>query len=255
MTIEIRDLSLHYPTRDGDKVVAVEDVSIDLADNEFLAVVGPSGCGKTTLLRILAGLLRQTDGSIVQDGLPYEAARDRIGVVFQEARLLPWLTILQNVLVPITVRRGDKAAAKGRAMDLLRMVGIETFANRYPGELSGGMQQRAAICRALINEPKLLLMDEPFGALDAMTRETMNQELRQIWQAAPKTVLFITHSIPEAVFLADRIAVFTPRPGRLHKIIAVDLPESRDLSVMADPRFVALTSECRSMFRSNTNFF
>ncbi len=255
MTIEIRDLSLHYPTRNGDKVVAVEDVSIDLANNEFLAVVGPSGCGKTTLLRILAGLLDQTEGTIRQDGALYEAARDRVGVVFQEARLLPWLTVLQNVLVPITVRRGDKSKARARALDLLRMVGLEAFANRYPGELSGGMQQRAAICRALINEPKLLLMDEPFGALDAMTRESMNQELRHIWQASPKTVLFITHSIPEAVFLADRIAVFTPRPGRLHKVIPVDLPQTRDLSVMADPRFVALTTECRSMFRSNTNFF
>lgn len=255
MGIDIQGLGVEYRSASGDHVLAMQDVSLNISENEFIAVVGPSGCGKTTLLRVLSGLLHQTTGTILRHGQPYSGDRSEVGVVFQEARLLPWLTVLGNVLLPVTVQGRDRTTYRDRAMALLELVGLAAFAHRYPGELSGGMQQRVAICRALVHEPSLLLMDEPFGALDAMTRETMNQELLNIWQTAPKTVVFITHSIPEAVFLADRVAVFTPRPGRMRDIVTVDLPRDRDLSIMAHPGFVSLTSDLRAMFNSSSNFF
>ena len=254
MPIDIEGLTQEYPTRGGDRVQALQHIDLYIPDNEFLVIVGPSGCGKTTLMRILSGLLAPTGGTVTRDGLPFTGQRRDVGVVFQEARLLPWMSVISNVLLPVRVQGGDVEAARLRAEELLHMVGLATFMHKFPSQLSGGMQQRVAICRALIHDPALLLMDEPFGALDAMTRETMNQELLNIWQARPKTVIFITHSIPEAVFLADRVAVFSPRPGRLASLVPVDLPRPRALSHMADPRFIAASSRLRAMFTTESSF-
>jgi len=210
--------------------------------------VGPSGCGKSTLLKILAGLLRPTGGSVTLRGIPVTSPRRDIGVVFQNPVLLPWRTVLQNVLLPAQVQGGDLAAATQRGRALLQMVGLGGFEGAYPRELSGGMEQRAAITRALITDPQLLLMDEPFGALDAMTREAMNLELRRIWRESGKTVFFITHSIPEAVFLAERVLILSPRPGRIVEILDVDLPPDRDLDLMGTDRFGNYTRRIRALF-------
>ncbi|HYB73200.1 MAG TPA: ABC transporter ATP-binding protein [Candidatus Sulfotelmatobacter sp.] len=232
----------------GDEVLALEDVSLDIRPGEFLTVVGPSGCGKSTLLKILAGLLRPTGGSVTLRGTPVTSPRRDIGVVFQNPVLLPWRTVLQNVLLPAQVQGGDLAAASQRGRALLQMVGLGGFEGAYPRELSGGMEQRAAITRALITDPQILLMDEPFGALDAMTREAMNLELRRIWRESGKTVFFITHSIPEAVFLAERVLILSPRPGRVVEILDVDLPPDRDLDLMGTDRFGNHTRRIRGLF-------
>ena len=254
MTILIQGLRQEYIAARGDRVLALDNVNLEIGDNEFLVIVGPSGCGKTTLLRILSGLLSQSAGRVSCDGRTVAGQRRDVGVVFQEARLLPWFTVLANVLLPVRVQHRRSDEFRARAEELLDLVGLRQFMHRYPDELSGGMQQRVAICRALIHDPTLLLMDEPFGALDAMTRETMNQELLNIWQARPKTVVFITHSIPEAVFLADRVAVFSPRPGRLSALIDVPLPRPRTLGMMSDLRYIDVTARLRSMFTSHSAF-
>jgi len=219
-----------------------------VGEGEFVTVVGPSGCGKTTLLRILGGLLRRTSGQVTLAGAPVDGPRRDIGIVFQNAILLPWRTVLENAMLPAEVLGLSKEKYKTRALELLKMVGLEGFDDKYPMELSGGMQQRAAITRALLHDPAILLMDEPFGALDAMTREQMNLELQRIWQESRKTILLITHSIPEAVFLGDRILVMTPRPGKLTKVLTVDIPRPRSLDVMATPRFGEYTREIRALF-------
>src|SRR5262249_16370613 len=198
----------------SDAVRALEAIEFEIGEGEFVAIVGPSGCGKTTLLKILAGLIPASAGSALLCGTPITGPRRDIGVVFQAPVLCPWRTVLGNVLLPADVQRLDRRQLRAVALDLLRLVGLEEFQGRYPWELSGGMQQRVAIVRALIHDPAMLLMDEPFGALDAMTREQMNLELQRIWLERRKTVVFITHSIPEAVFLADRGFVMTSRPGR-----------------------------------------
>jgi len=195
-------------------------------------VVGPSGCGKSTLLRILAGLLPATEGEAFLKGTPIAGPRKDIGVVFQSPVLFPWRTVLQNALLPSDVQGLNHNDMVQTALDLLKLVGLTGFENRYPRELSGGMQQRVALVRALVHDPSLLLMDEPFGALDAMTRESMNVELQRIWLERRKTALFITHSTSEAVFLADRVLVMSPRPGRINDIVAVDLPRPRALDIM-----------------------
>lgn len=246
--IAIRGLRKAYPRVGGDEVLALEDVSLDIRPGEFLTVVGPSGCGKSTLLKILAGLLRPTGGSVTLRGTPVTSPRRDIGVVFQNPVLLPWRTVLQNVLLPAQVQGGDLAAASQRGRALLQMVGLGGFEGAYPRELSGGMEQRAAITRALITDPQILLMDEPFGALDAMTREAMNLELRRIWRESGKTVFFITHSIPEAVFLAERVLILSPRPGRVVEILDVDLPPDRDLDLMGTDRFGNHTRRIRGLF-------
>jgi len=246
--IAIRGLSKVYTTAGGDEVLALEGIDLDIRPGEFLTVAGPSGCGKSTLLKILAGLLRPTSGSVLLRGTPVTGPRREIGVVFQSPVLLPWRTVLQNTLLPAQVRRAEMGAAEERARELLRMVGLAGFENAYPRELSGGMEQRTAITRALLTDPEILLMDEPFGALDAMTREAMNLELRRIWRESGKTVFFITHSIPEAVFLADRVLILSPRPGRVVKILEVDLPSDRDLDLMGTDRFGAHTRQLRALF-------
>ena len=217
-------------------------------EGEFVAVVGPSGCGKSTLLKILAGLLSSTDGSASLRGTRIQGPRRDIGVVFQAPVLFPWRTVLDNVLLPIDVQGQGRERYLPAARDLLTLVGLRDFERRYPWELSGGMQQRVAITRALIHDPAMLLMDEPFGALDAMTREHMNLELQRIWMEKKKTVFFITHSIPEAVFLADRVLVMTPRPGRVVDDLRIKLPRPRGLDAMTAPEFGEYTRHIRALF-------
>ena len=218
-------------------VLAVEDVDLDVAAGEFVAIVGPSGCGKSTLLRMVVGLAGVSRGAISVFGAPVTGPVAACGIVFQQPVLLDWRTVLGNVLFNIDMRGLDVREHTPRAMALLRRVGLEDFALRRPFELSGGMKQRAAIARALVHDPPLLMMDEPFGALDALTREQMRLDLERIWLETRKTVVFITHSIEEAVLLADRVVVMSPRPGRIETILAIDLPRPRGLRARRDPAF------------------
>jgi len=225
-------------------VEALRDVGFSVGRGELVALVGPSGCGKSTLLRVVAGLRRPTRGSVEVDGRAVTGPIPSVGMVFQAPVLLKWRTVRDNVLLPAELAGLERARYRERAEHLLRLVGLDGFADRLPRELSGGMQQRAAICRALLLDPPLLLMDEPFGALDAMTRDEMNLELLRVWgepAAARKTVVFVTHSIPEAVFLADRVVVMSPRPGRVARVVDVPLPRPRTPATRAAPQFGALS--------------
>jgi NitT/TauT family transport system ATP-binding protein len=242
--IAVRQLSKRYDSRGG-AVVALEKIDFKIAEGEFVAVVGPSGCGKSTLLKILAGLLPKTEGEATLRGTPIVRPRRDIGVVFQSPVLFPWRTVLDNVLLPVDVQSLGREKHVPIARDLLNLVGLAGFEERFPWELSGGMQQRAAIVRSLINDPVILLMDEPFGALDAMTRENMNLELQRIWMTRRKTVLFITHSISEAVFLADRVLVMTARPGRIMDVLTLDFPRPRTLDIVNSPEFGAYAKRVR----------
>jgi NitT/TauT family transport system ATP-binding protein len=229
----------------NDEVVALEEVSFSVVEREFVTVVGRSGCGKSTLLKITAGLLSATEGSVRVAGTPVQGPLTNIGVVFQSPVLLAWRRALDNVLLQIEARKLNVEHYRDRALKLLELSGLKGFEHKYPNELSGGMQQRVSISRALIHDPPLLLMDEPFGALDAITRDEMNLELLRIWQEAKKTVLFITHSIPEAVFLGDRVVVMTPRPGKVAEIIDVELPRPRTTAIRDDPRFISYVKQIR----------
>jgi NitT/TauT family transport system ATP-binding protein len=245
--IDVAQLEKIFVTVRNERIHALDDISLSVREREFVTVVGPSGCGKTTLLKILAGLVPASAGTVSVDGRPVAAPRRDIGIVFQNPVLLPWRTVMENVLLPAEVQGIPLGAARRRARDLLKMVGLADFEDKYPMELSGGMQQRAAISRALVSDPRLLLMDEPFGALDAMTREQMNLDLQRIWRESGKTVLLITHSIPEAVFLGDRVVVMTPRPGRIARVVEVAMPRPRPIDAMGDPVFGQLTSEIRRL--------
>jgi NitT/TauT family transport system ATP-binding protein len=245
--IEIAGAAKTYRTRDGE-VISLRPIDLTIAEGELFVVVGPSGCGKTTLLKMIAGLLPPSEGEIRVDGKRITKPHGGVGVVFQSAMLLPWRSVLRNVMMPVEVKNLPRDVYGKRAAELLRMVGLAGFEEKYPWQLSGGMQQRAAICRALVHDPKIVLMDEPFGALDAMTRERMNVELQRIQGETKKTVVFITHSIPEAVFLGDRVLVMTERPGRIAAIYAVPLARPRALEVMADPAFFELTQSIRRHF-------
>jgi len=247
--ISVQELSKSYPGRDG-CVHALQQISFSVKEGEFVAIVGPSGCGKSTLLKILAGLILPSKGEACLRGAPINGPRRDIGVVFQSPVLLPWRSVLENVLLPVDVQGLAGDSYRKAALELLSLVGLREFAHRYPWELSGGMQQRVAITRALIHDPAMLLMDEPFGALDAMTREQMNLELQRIWLERKKTVLFITHSIPEAVFLADRVLVMTQRPGRITDAVTVDIPRPRRLEAMNLPEFCASVSSIRAQFHA-----
>lgn len=233
--LSIRDLRKVYKTRDGE-LEAIGKVTFDVKDQEFVSIVGPSGCGKSTLLRIVAGLLEKTEGEIIVDKTKFNPDKE-VGFVFQKALLLDWRKVIDNVLLPIEILKLDKRKYVDRAMELLEMVGLKGFENRYPNELSGGMQQRVSIARALIHDPKLILMDEPFGALDAITREKMNLELMRIWSESKKTVLFITHEIAEAVFLSDRVIVLSARPSRQVGSFDIDLPRPRGIDLKTTPEF------------------
>jgi NitT/TauT family transport system ATP-binding protein len=237
--IAVHEVAKTYATRAG-PVPALDRVSLEVAEGEFVAVVGRSGCGKSTMLKIIAGLLPKSRGRVEVDGAEVTAPLRDAGIVFQTPTLLAWRSVLDNVLLPAEFLRLDRAAARRRALELLELVGLQGFERRYPRELSGGMQQRAAISRALVHDPRLLLLDEPFGALDALTREEMNLELLRIWSQRRKTSLLITHSIAEAVFLADRVVVMTPRPGRVAEIVPVTLPRPRTAVVRLSPPFAAL---------------
>lgn len=230
--ISLREVKKIYRSKRGD-VVALENVSFDIAKNTFGVIVGPSGCGKSTVLKIVAGLLSYDAGSVALDGVRVTGPVRDVGLVFQNPALFRWKTVLGNVLAPIELMGLNRRHYLQRARELIALAGLQGFENRYPRELSGGMQQRVAICRALIHNPKLLLMDEPFGALDAMTRDKMNLEILRIWHEEKKTVLFVTHSIHEAVFLADIIVVLSNRPATVRKIISVELPRPRTLELRA----------------------
>jgi len=245
--IELRGVSKTYRTRDGE-VPSLRPIDFTVSDGEFVVIVGPSGCGKTTLLKMIAGLLPPSDGEIRVEGHTITKPHGGVGIVFQTAMLLPWRSVFRNVMMPVEVKGLPKAQYEERARALLKMVGLEGFESKYPWQLSGGMQQRASICRALVHDPKIVLMDEPFGALDAMTREKMNVELQRIQRETKKTVLLITHSIPEAVFLADRVMVMSHRPGNIAAVYDVALRRPRTIDVLADPEFVALTQKIRAHF-------
>jgi len=243
--IRLESVTRIFASRDGDDIVALEDVSLDIAQNAFVCVVGPSGCGKSTLLRLVAGLVPPSSGTITIGGVAVTEPRADIGIVFQAPTLLPWATVLDNVLFPLRMMNRLAPDSRDRAMDLIRLVGLGGFEHRYPRELSGGMQQRAGICRALVHDPAILLMDEPFGALDALTREELTLELQRIWSDKPKTIIFVTHSISEATLLADRVAVMSPRPGRIVELIDVGLPRPRDFDMEGHPAFQSCAHRVR----------
>ena len=248
--IEVADLVKTYATHDGTMVQALGPISVQVPSGGFMTIVGPSGCGKSTLLKLLAGLIPKTSGSIRVSGTEVTAPHPDIGMVFQSPVLLPWKTTIENVLLPARVLGLDMGKARKRAVELLDMVGLQDFAAKYPKELSGGMQQRVAIARALIHDPSILMMDEPFGALDAMTRELMNVELLRIWHEAGKTIVFVTHSIPEAVFLGTQVMVLSSRPGRIADLVTVELPEQRGLDIMSTDAFGVFASRIRSQFNA-----
>lgn len=246
--VEVRSATKTYRSPRGD-IVAFRDVDLKIRGTEFVSVLGPSGCGKTTLLQCLAGLEHPTAGEVLIGGKVVNGPPQGLGVVFQRDVLLEWRTVLQNVLLPVQIAGEDLAAWRQKALDLLNLLGLERFANRHPWELSGGMRQRVSICRALLMNPRLLLMDEPFGALDAMTRDELNVELQRIWMTDEKTVFFVTHSISEALFLADRVVVMSPTPGRIIEIIDVDLPRPRELGIRETPEFARLVRRARLLFQ------
>ncbi|WP_407527886.1 ABC transporter ATP-binding protein [Methylobacterium oryzisoli] len=245
--IEIRGLAKTYRTRDGD-VPSLRPIDLDLAAGEFVAVVGPSGCGKSTLLKLVGGLIPPSAGEVRIAGRPVTEPPDDVGIVFQNPVLLAWRTVLRNVMMPVEVRGLDRGTHLARARALLKTAGLSDFEQKYPWQLSGGMQQRTSICRALVHDPKIVLMDEPFGALDAMTRERMNLELQRIHGETGKTVLLITHSIPEAIFLADRVVVMSERPGTVAAIYDIDLPRPRTIEMLGNPVFADLARRVRSHF-------
>lgn len=242
-----KSITLTYQTKRG-PLVALKDLSLTAKPGEFVSIVGPSGCGKSTFLKIAAGLIKATSGSLELRGEPISGPQRNIGVVFQKANLLPWKTVRGNALINAQVLGLDKATASRRVDDLLRMVGLQDFGDSYPWELSGGMQQRVGIVRGLAHDPELLLMDEPFAALDAMTREKLAIDLEEIWSTTGKSIIFITHSIPEAVFLSDRVLVMSPRPGQIVEDVAVNLPRPRTLDTMATSEFGQLCNQLRHHF-------
>jgi NitT/TauT family transport system ATP-binding protein len=245
--VAVRGVSKRFQSRQGD-VHAVDDVSLTLARGEFVSIVGPSGCGKSTLLNMIAGLMPVSGGVIEVAGRPVTGPVHDLGIVFQQHLLLAWRTILNNVMLQIEVRRLDRARYAERAKSLLGRVGLGDFVDRFPDELSGGMNQRAAIVRALIHDPELLLMDEPFGALDAITRDQMGLDFHELSRQEGKTVLFITHSISEAVFLSNRVVVMSPRPGRIEEVVAVELPRERHFAIRDEPEFARHTRHIRQLF-------
>jgi NitT/TauT family transport system ATP-binding protein len=226
----------------------VRDCSFTIERNKLTVMIGPSGCGKSTLMKMVAGLLPTSGGELELAGRAVRGPQTDVGIVFQSALLLPWRKVIDNILLQAEIRNLPKEAARARAEQLIEMAGLKGFENKYPWQLSGGMQQRVAILRALLHDPPVLLMDEPFGALDAMTRERMNLELQRIWMAAGKTVLLITHSIPEAIFLSDRVFVMSERPGRIAATYDIELPRPRTLDVMGSEQFAAYARTLRAHF-------
>ena len=253
--IECRDLSLVFQTNDG-PVHALSEINLDIRRGEFVSFIGPSGCGKTTLLRVIADLEQPTGGTILVNGVSAEQARlnRAYGYVFQAAALYPWRTIFRNVALPLEIMglsKGEQAARVGQNLDLVNLTGFE---RKFPWQLSGGMQQRASIARALSFDPDLLLMDEPFGALDEIVRDHLNEQLLQLWAKTNKTIAFVTHSIPEAVFLSTKIVVMSPRPGRVHDVIDCGLPAERTLDIRETPEFLAIAHRVREGLRQGHSY-
>ncbi|MEU6819824.1 ABC transporter ATP-binding protein [Streptomyces atriruber] len=245
--VRIDDVAVRFRTKKKD-VTALRDVSLDIGAGEFVAIVGPSGCGKSTLLKLVAGLLSPSSGEVLLGGERVRGPRPDIGYVFQRAALLDWRSARRNILLQAEMRKLPAERARARADELIRMTGLDGFEDAYPHELSGGMQQRVALCRALLHEPPVLLMDEPFGALDALTREQLNVELNRIWRETGTTVLLVTHSIAEAVYLADRVVVMSPRPGTVTEVIEVGLrPERRYAETLASTEFREATGRIREL--------
>ncbi|MDB5777369.1 MAG: transporter related protein [Herbaspirillum sp.] len=248
-TFSVRNLGKIYRTKSG-PIEALSDIHLDIPDGSFVSIVGASGCGKSTLLKILAGLEESSTGSALRDGQPMKGASRDVGIAFQDHVLFPWLTILENVLLPAEIHGLPPQASLARANELLALSGLSGFESRKPEDLSGGMKQRAALCRALMTDPKILLLDEPFGALDALTREELSLELLRIWEANRKTALLITHDINEAVMLSDTVVVMSPRPGRIVEIIPIDLPRPRGPETALLPLYHELTHHIRALIFS-----
>ena len=240
--LKIDNVYKEYQGRNG-KTIALNGVSLDIKENEFICVVGPSGCGKSTLLNIIAGLLEPTSGTVSLDGKVIEGTGVERGVVFQQYALFPWRTVLKNVMFPLEMKKVPKAEAEAIARKYIKSVGLEGFEKSFPKELSGGMKQRVAIARAYAANPEVLLLDEPFGALDAQTRVQLQSELLETWEKEKKTCFFITHDVDEAVILAQRVIIMSARPGRIKKIVDIDIPSPRTQATKTDPRFLELKSE------------
>ncbi|MEU8207021.1 ABC transporter ATP-binding protein [Streptosporangium sp. NPDC049046] len=251
--IDITDLTVQFQSKRS-QTLAVDNVTLRVDAGEFITIVGPSGCGKSTVLKIIAGLVKPTSGTVALLGRPVTQPQKDIGFVFQRAALLEWRGVRKNILLQAEMRGLDRAWAARRADELIELTGLTGFENALPHELSGGMQQRVALCRALLHQPPVLLMDEPFGALDALTREQLNTELNRIWQETGTTIVLVTHSIAEAVFLGTRVEVMSPRPGRIVRTLPVDLPLDRDYAqVMSDERFDRLATQIRELLGSGAN--
>src|SRR5688572_18032658 len=248
MSVEVAGVTKHYKTAKDGTVHALDDISLTFRPGEFVSVVGPSGCGKSTLMMLISGLIPVTSGTIRVNGKEVRGPVREAGIVFQRDVLLEWRSVFANVMLPVEIKRLPREAHERKARELLQSVGLSGFEEKYPNELSGGMRQRVAICRALVQSPGLLLMDEPFGALDALTREQMNLDLQRMWLRDLNTVLFITHSIEEAVFLSDRVVVMSARPGRIVDLLEVELPRPRGTATRTDPRFVEYIQRIRSSF-------
>jgi NitT/TauT family transport system ATP-binding protein len=244
-SIRVERLSKVYRSRDGTEVEALREVSFTVSSGEFVSIVGQSGCGKSTLLKILAALLPKTSGKIFIDGREVDGPRRDIGLMFQKPLLLEWRRVLDNVLLPVEIYRLDRKQYEEKARRLLGTAGLADFLRKYPFELSGGMQQRVALCRALVAEPSLLLMDEPFGALDTLTRQKMGFELLRLWEEWKSTVLFVTHDVDEAVMLSDKVLVMSSRPGRVLGAFAIDLPRPRQIFAKDTPEFIRFSSQIR----------
>ncbi|MGV7216500.1 ABC transporter ATP-binding protein [Bradyrhizobium sp. UFLA05-112] len=243
-TISLRSVEQRFQSKRG-SVCALTEVTFDVLAGEFISIVGPSGCGKSSLLRLIGGLDSPSEGQILIDGDDVRGPRREIGTVFQSPVLFPWRTVLGNVMLPGIVHRRDRKKTEARARTLLETVQLSDFAKSYPFELSGGMQQRVGIARALINDPTMLLMDEPFGALDALTRETLNMQLQQLWLEQRQTIVFVTHSVPEAILLSDRVLVMSGRPGQIRADIAIDLARPRGISDTATAAFGRYADQIR----------
>jgi len=255
LAVDVRNVSLTFETADG-KVDALSNVSLQIADGEFVSFIGPSGCGKTTMLRVIADLQQPTSGTLLVNGMSAEQARleRRYGYVFQAPALFPWRTIEKNLKLPLEIMGFSDSEQKQRAARYLALVNLNGFERKFPWQLSGGMQQRVSIARALSFDPALLLMDEPFGALDEIVRDHLNEQLLQLWDKTGKTVLFVTHSIPEAVFLSTKIVVMSPRPGRIIDIIDCNFPRDRTLEIRETPEFLKVAQRVRVGLRAGHSY-